>query len=106
MLRNYYAIVWMYYYHYYLKKRLFCTFTFADVKKIQVMVVCIIPLNGNSNLKKRHIMYLNSSNMVYLILKIFKICALNGPYSELKARRPHAVSYGSLHLYKMFSVLN
>lgn len=27
MLRNYYAIVGMYYYHYYLKKnRLFCTF--------------------------------------------------------------------------------
>lgn len=51
-------------------------------------------------------MYLNSSNMVYLILKIFKICALNGPYSGLKACRPHAVSYGSLHPYKMFSVLN
>lgn len=51
-------------------------------------------------------MYLNSSNMVCLILKIFKICALNGPYSGLKACRPHAVSYGSLHPYKMFSVLN
>lgn len=38
------------------KRDFFCTFTFADVKKIRVMVVlswlCIIPLNGDSNLKK------------------------------------------------------
>lgn len=54
MLRNYYAIVWMYYYHYYLKKETFLYISFADMKKIQVMVVLwlyIIPLNRDSNLK-------------------------------------------------------
>lgn len=44
--------------------------------------------------------------MVYLILKIFKIPALNGAYSKLKARCPHEVSYGSLTSVQMFSVLN
>lgn len=44
--------------------------------------------------------------MVYLILKIFKIPALNGAYSKLKACRPHEVSYGSLTSVQMSSVLN
>lgn len=51
-------------------------------------------------------MYLNSSNMVYLILKIFKIPALNGAYSNLKACRPNEVSYGSFTSVQMFIVLN
>lgn len=51
-------------------------------------------------------MYLNSSNMVYLILKIFKIRALNRAYSKQKACRPHEVSYGSFTSVQIFSVLN
>lgn len=39
MLRNYYAIVWMYFYHYYLKKTDFLYIFFADMKEIQWMVV-------------------------------------------------------------------
>ncbi len=51
-------------------------------------------------------MYLNSSNMVYLILRIFKIPALNAAYSKLKACRPHEVSYGSFTSVQMFNVMN
>lgn len=44
--------------------------------------------------------------MLYLILKIFKIVALNGAYSKLRACRPHEVSYGSFTFVLWFSVWN